>query len=263
MSREKSKGFKDFLERDGYLFVFTFVCGIALLSYFFANKYILSNSEKNVLGTSTLRGMWVNVGTGIECPEMGGLDVEGCIEDSYFEDFSQIEGETVYFDDDGRVVYSNDEIFVSGIFYVNRGLDNDVWKNVYIGDLNLKINSRQWVFEDVVWNRAESPLVDIIPTDTGYFIILYPSITLTSRSKQFWVFEYVLEDDIVKNLSFVDSDGDRAFIESTYVSVLEYEGDIYFKFERLDPSLMSNREVGLYRYDGDLELFRSFLLLRE
>lgn len=263
MSKKKSKALEDFLKRDGYLLVFTLISAITLVSYFLANKSFTTNLEREVLGSTALRGVWVDAGMGIECPEMRGLDVEGCIEDSYFEDFSQIESETVHFEDDGRIVYSNDEMFVSGIFDVSRSLDNDVWKDVYIGDLNLKINSRQWVFEDVVWNRAESPLVDVVPSDKGYFVIFYPSITLTSRTKQFWVYEYVLEDDIVRSLSFIDSDGDRAFIESSIFSILEYEGDLFFRFDRLDPSLMRNREVRLYRYDGDLELFRSFLLLRE
>lgn len=263
MSREKSKSFKSFLVRDGYLFVFTILCVLGLLSYFLASKEFSPELERTVLGTSALRGVWLTNSSGLECPEMAGLGVDGCIDDTYFEDFNEIDAQTVNFDNEGRVVYSNDEIFVSGIFDVERTLNNDVWTDVYMGDLNLKINSRQWVFEDVVWNKAESPILDIVPSDTGYYVIFYPSITLTSRSKQFWVFEYVSEDDIVRSLSFKGTDGERAFIETTYVSVLKYGDDIYFKFERLDPSLMSNREVNLYRFDGDLELFRSFLLLVE
>jgi hypothetical protein len=68
---------------------------------------------------------------------------------------------------------------------------------------------------------------------------------------------------MVRNLSFVDSEGDRAYIESSYVSVLQYGEDTFLRFDRLDPSLMGNVEVGLYEYSGGLELFRSFLLLKE
>jgi hypothetical protein len=264
MSRDRKKALKEFLQSDGYLLVFTAVCGLTLFSYFLANREFGQENQREVLGsTSALKGVWVNSGTGIECPEMRGLDVEGCITDSYFENFNEIEGESVNYDREGRVVYSNDEIFVSGIFEMESVLNNDVWKDVYLGNLNLKINSRQWVFEDVVWNKAEESVLDIIPTDTGYLVIFYPSITLTSRTKQFWVFEYSSDDDMVRNLSFVDSEGDRAYIESSYVSVLQYGEDTFLRFDRLDPSLMGNVEVGLYEYSGGLELFRSFLLLKE
>jgi hypothetical protein len=264
MSKKERSSFKEFLQQDGYLLIFTLVCGITLLSYFLANGAFSSNSsDTSVLGINSLRGVWVNGGDGIKCPEMRGLDVDGCITESYFREFKEVDYQNVSFNDEGRIVYSNDDFFVSGIFDIKDTLNNDVWRNVYIGDLNLKINSRQWVFESVVWNKAESPIFNIISIDTGYLLIFYPSITLTSNTRQFWVFEYVLEDDTVRNLSYVDFDVDRAFIESSNISVLEYEGDIYFRFDRLDPSLMGNREVRLYRFDGDLKLFRSFLLLAE
>lgn len=194
---------------------------------------------------------------------MRGLDVEGCITDSYFQDFNEIDSQSISYDRDGRVVFSNDEIFVSGIFERESVLNNDVWKDVYLGNLNLKINNRQWVFEDVVWNKGQEPVVDIMPSDKGYLVIFYPSITLTSRTKQFWVFEYISEDDIVKNLSFSDLEGDRAYIESSYASVLEYGEDTFLRFDRVDPSLMGNVEVALYELNGGLELFKSLLLLKE
>ncbi len=263
MSRDRKKAFREFLQSDGYILVFTVVCALTLCSYFLANKEFETEDQREVLGSSALRGVWVNSGTGIGCPEMKGLDVEGCITDSYFENFNEVEEESVNYDREGRVVYSNDEIFISGIFEMKSVLNNDVWKDVYLGNLNLKINSRQWVFEDVVWNKAEEPVLDIISTNNGYLVIFYPSITLTSRTKQFWVFEYISVDDIVKNLSFTDSEGDRAYIESSYVSVLQYGEDTFLRFDRLDPSLMGNVEVTLYEFNGGLELFRSFLLLKE
>jgi hypothetical protein len=263
MSKKKNKAFNEFLVQDGYLIVFTLVSAITLFSYFYSTKLFSVEEDRNVLGSTALRGVWVDVGTGIECPEMRGLDVDGCVTSPYFDQFDNVNVESVSFNSEGKITYTNEDLYISGIFYTKKTLNNDVWRDVYIGDINFKINNRQWVYEDVVWNKAQSPIVDIVTTDDGYIVIFYPSITLTSRTKHFWVFEYNVKDDLVRNLSFKDSDGDRSFLESSYVSVLNYEGDIFLRFDRVDPSLMGNKDVRLYRFNSDLELYRSVLLLEE
>jgi hypothetical protein len=266
MSREKENSFKNFLDQDGYLFVFTLVCAACLLSFFVASGYFeKENPDVQVLGTtsSSIKGVWFRGSDDKGCSEAESLEVDGCIESSYFSKFTQLNAELVSFDEDGRVLFSNDQLFISGIFDIREYVDSDLWEGVYVGDLNLKINSRQWVFENMVWSRDDSFLISIFKKDDGYFILLYPSVTLTNRSRNFWVFEYLEEGDTVEKLVFDFPDGRRAYIESTFGSVLEKDGDLFFMFERLDPSLGGNSEVDLFRFGSSLEFFKSFLLLKE
>ena len=267
MSREKENSFKNFLDQDGYLFVFTLVCAVCLLSFFVSSGYFQKeNPDVEVLGASStsIKGVWLSGGDNRDCPEADSLDVDGCIESSYINNkFTQLTPEVVSFDKDGRVLFSNDKLFISGIFDIKEYVDSDLWDGLYVGDLNLKINSKQWVFESVVWSRDDSSLISIFEKDDGYFILLYPSVTLTNRTRNFWVFEYLEEEDTVEKLFFDFSDGKRAYIESTFGSFLEKDDELYFMFERLDPSLGGNSEVDLFRFGSSLEFFKSFLLLKE
>jgi hypothetical protein len=265
MSREKENSFKNFLDQDGYLFVFTLVCAVCLLSFFVASGYFEGNEDSQVLGTSSsIKGVWFKGADDKECPEASSLDVDGCIRSEYFnKGFTELNPERVSFDSDGRVSFSNEELFISGIFDIKEYVDSDLWKGVYVGDLNLKINNKQWVFENVVWSREDSSLISIFKKDNGYFILFYPSVSLTNRSRNFWVFEYLEEGDTVEKLFFDFPDGKRAYIESTFGSILEKDSELFFKFERLDSSLGGNSEVDLFRFGSSLEFFKSFLLLKE
>ncbi len=266
MSSKKSDRLRDFLDRDGYLYVFTLVCVVCLLSFFVASGYFEgSGAESKVLGaSSSIRGVWFKGSDYRGCPEASSLTVDGCIESSYFNNrFTELSPELLSYDGNGRALFSNDQLFISGVFDIKEYVDSDLWEGVYVGDLNLKINNRQWVFERVVWSSDDSFLISVLKKEDGYFILLYPSVTLTNRSRNFWAFEYLEESDTVEKMTFDFPDGKRAYIESTFGSFLEKDGELFLKLERLDPSLEGNSEVELFRLGHNLEFFRSFLLLKE
>lgn len=254
MSRENKKELKDFLNRDGYLLVFTVVCALSLLSYFLANDSFQKGGESTqVLGTSTVRGVWVK-----------GPTKPTCAESSCLNDYRKLDSKEVALDEYGRVVFSNDRIFVSGIFDRKKMIDSDVWEDVHIGDLNLKINNRQWVFENIVSNREDiNSLISIVEVERGNLVVLHPSMTLSGLNKNFWVFEYLDGNDFVRPISFIEEGNRRAFVESTNISFLEKGNELFLKLERLDPALMGNTEIELYRYGDSLELVKSFILESE
>lgn len=263
MSKEKENRFENFLESEGYLLVFTLVCAITLLTYFIANRNFSPQGERVVLGTSVLRGVWFSDDETVDCPGLDIPEIDGCITDNYLEKFEVKNTNIFRLDDRGRFAFTDENFNMNASFNIKRKADEDIWEDVYIGDLNLKINKRNWVFEDVVWNRAGEPIFEIYTSDSGYTIIFYPSITLTGLSKQFWVFEYYLDSNTVECIYFIEGEDTRAFVEASDVSIVEYEGDTYFMFKRLDPSLMGNTEISFYRFDDGLRLYKRFLLLSE
>ena len=243
MSRKKESCFKVFLVEEGYILAFTLITVLSLFSYFWANDYFVKQSGRKVLGTSSVRGVWINGGNTDEVESVR----------SNFDEYERVPTQELYFDDQGRVLFSNNDLSISGIFTMKEFINDDVWKNLYIGDLNLKISNRQWVFESVVWDREHTESVmTLFKTDDRYLIVLHPSVTLTGREKRFWVFEYVTDDGIIKPISFLKSEEERVFIESSYVEILEKDGDIFIKFEREDPALLGEKEFELYRYDDNL-----------
>jgi hypothetical protein len=259
MSRKKKSEFQNFLEQKGYFFVFTLVSAVCLFSYFFVNSNFAKNNEKNVLGTSSIRGIWVR-GVDNGCPEARLIDAKGCISRSYFDDYEILSSEEIALDRDGRLVFSNDSLFVSGIFDVNEVIDDEVWDSLYVGDLNLRINNKQWVFQNVVWDKERSSsILSIVQIDSGYLVTFHPSVTLTGRTKQFWVFEYLAKEDRVDELYF-DMDGKRAFVEATFGSFISKNGGIFLRLDREDPVLLEGREVMLFEFDDSLRFIKNFVL---
>jgi hypothetical protein len=264
MSRKKENKFKSFLSSNGYYLVFTFICAFCLISYFVANDIFNQKQNTEVLGASVIPGVWVQGQRFEDCPEAEIVDASGCIRPSYFDDYKKFPVQKIFSDDQDRILFSNDVLFLSGIFTPQDFIDNEVWDNMYIGDLNLRINNKQWVFEDVVWSREEnSALVSLVEVDDGYLIVLHPSVTLSQRNKHFWVFKYDLDSDNVSQLYFMEGDNRKVFIDSSEVSFFEKEGDNFFVFERFDPSLFGSSEVTLYEFNSDLEYWRSFVLQKE
>jgi hypothetical protein len=260
MSRKGKRKISNFLVQYGYLFVFTLISAFALLSYFWANDYFIKSHSKEVLGSSSIRGLWVRADSDDSCSEASIINASGCIKDDYFSDYEVLNSQKISLDGTGKFVFSNDYLFMSGIFYMKEFINNDVWSNLQIGDLSLKINDRQWVFEDVVWSKEDiNSLMEIVRIDGNYLILLHPSVTLTGQNRQFWAFEYFMSSDTVSTV-FFDRDGKRSFVESTYGEILEKDSELYLKLERYDPSLMGSSEVVLYEFDKDFVFLNNFVL---
>jgi hypothetical protein len=263
MSRKDRNSFKNFLVRDGYLIIFSLICGVVLFSYFWANKSFESEDDYKVLGSSSIRGIWFKADSAKDCPGADLVNADACVDSTYFDDFESFPTNSIDFDDRGRVLYSNDHLFISGIFDMQEYVDDEIWNNLEIGSLTLKINDRQWVFEDVVLNKEDiNSLLEIVKTDSGYLIVLHPSVTLTGRGRHVWVFEYLSEEDSVKQLYFEES-GKKAFVEGTYTEIIKEEEGLILKIDWIDPALMGSREVNLYELTDVLLHKYTFVVLPE
>ena len=261
MSREKKKWFKNFLEQDGYLLVFTLICLVCLVSYFLANRFLLDSGQE-VLDTTSVKGVWVStVGSNI-CPEASLVNASGCIDESYFNEYTELNTQRVPIDDSGKVIFSNDDLFINGSFEITESIDSDMWDIGYIGDFTLKINERNWVFKDLVWKGGSREYVlGITKVDDGYLIPFFPSASLNTLQKQLWVLKYSSSTDSVEQVFFNDNHGSSVYVDATYVSVLENGDRIFLRVDLLDPSLVDSREVVLYEYvDNSLDFVKNFVL---
>ncbi|MCD4811571.1 hypothetical protein K8R14_03135 [bacterium] len=263
-SKPKKKDYGEFINQNGYLFVFTIICGLGLLSYFVCSRYfeeIFIKRELYVLESSAVKGVWID-NASIRCPNIEGLDVDRCVEYSYLDNFEILSTENILFDSNGRVLFSNDELFVSGIFDRRELLNQEIWPDVYIGDLNIKINHKQWVYEDVVLDmESKDPILSLFKTDDGYILLLSPSVSMVNRTKQFWVYKYVSKTEEISGMSFYKDGTPRVFFESGSVSFDAKGSDIFLLFERDDPALMGNIEVEIYRVGQNLSFEQRILLL--
>lgn len=265
MSPKEEKGnFKEFVNQNGYMFVFSLVCGFGLLSYILCSSYlqeIFRSRDAYVLNTSSVKGVWVS-DVGIKCPNIKNLEVDMCVEDSYFEDFNSREVLEIALDQKGRILFTNEEIFLSGFFDIKDFLNKDVWADIYLGDLNIKINEKQWVFKNIVWDKtSQDSLVSILETDTSYLLVISPSVSMVNRTKQFWIYEYNKKSETLSSRDFFNGATKRRFIESGEVSFALVEDEIYLLFERFDPALLGNSEIELYKWEGDLQYYKKVLLL--
>jgi hypothetical protein len=110
-----------------------------------------------------------------------------------------------------------------------------------------------------VWDKeSSSSILSIVQIDSGYLLVFHPSVTLTGRTKQFWVFEYVTEDDRVDRVYF-DMDCKRAFVEATLSSFISKDGGIFLRLDREDPVLLEGREVMLFEFDDSLRFMKNFV----
>ncbi|MDD3474500.1 MAG: hypothetical protein PHP08_01185 [Candidatus Dojkabacteria bacterium] len=261
MSRKKSRKVKNFLEQDGYLLVFTLICLLSLVTYFLANRYFLSNDQQ-VLDITSVKGVWVSTVGSNDCPEAELIDANGCIDNSYFDKYTELNTQRISIDDNGKVIFSNTDLFINGSFDTKEVVDSDVWDTVYIGDFTLKINERNWVFKDLVWKEGSNEYVlGITKVDNGYLISFFPSASLDTLQKQLWIFEYSDDTDSVSQLFFKKNGSSSVFIDSTYVSILEDEDDIFLRIDYLDPSLVDGREVILYEYvNNGLDFINNYVL---
>lgn len=261
MSRKMNGKVKSFLVQDGYLLVFTLICLICLIVYFFANKFLMDTGEE-VLDTTSVKGVWVSTVDSNTCPEAGLVNASGCIDESYFNEYTKLSTQRISLDDSGKIIFSNDDLFINGNFDITESVDSEVWDIVYIGDFSLKINERNWVFKDLVWKEGSSEYVlGVTKIDNGYLISFFPSASLNTLQRQLWVFEYSQSDDSVKQVFFKDSKGSTVFIDSTYVSVLERDSDYFLRVDLVDPSLVDSREVILYKYSSNsLDFVKNYIL---
>jgi hypothetical protein len=250
MSRKKFSKVKDFLEQDGYLLVFTLICLVSLATYFLASKYLVGDG-KEVLDTTSVKGVWVSVDNS-----------NGYIDQSYFNEYDEVNTQRLTMDDNGKIIFSNSDLFINGSFDTKEVLDTEMWDIAYIGDFTLKINERNWVFKDLVWKEGSSEYVlGVTKIDNGYLISFFPSVSLNILQKQLWVFEYSGSDDSVKQVFFKNSQGSTVFIDSTYLSVLKKDGDYFLRVDFVDPSLVGGREVLLYKYTSNsLDFLKSYIL---
>jgi hypothetical protein len=260
MSRKKESGIKNFLDLNGYLLVFTSVSIITLCSYFLASSNQKSDGELQVLGTSSVRGVWFNTGGYSKCNQAKEFDATDCITKSDLDKYLKVNKKEYSLDSEGNLMFSNDELFVNANFEKKRGVDSDVWNDLYIGNIDLKINDRSWVFENVVWGKEfDNSLVSIVNLEKSYLIIFHPSTSLTGLNRQFWVFEYRVEDDVLNTVSFVKDNEDRAFLESTDFSVYEDDDGLFFVFESLDPSYNGYSLLDFYSLNTDLQFEDRFV----
>jgi hypothetical protein len=110
-----------------------------------------------------------------------------------------------------------------------------------------------------VWDKERSSsILSIVQVDSGYLVTFHPSVTLTGHMKQFWLFEYVTEDDRVDRVYF-DMDGKRAFVEATFGSFISKDGGIFLRLDREDPVLLEGREVMLFEFDDSLRFLKNFV----
>ncbi|MCD4756276.1 hypothetical protein K8R20_01520 [bacterium] len=263
-SKPQRVTYKEFLNQNGYFLVFTLICGLGLLSYFFCNSHfekIFGEREIYVLDSSAVKGVWIS-NEGIGCPNIDNLDVERCVEDIYLDSFQALPTKDIQYDDNGRILFSNDELFISGVFDKREVLNQEIWPDVYIGDLNIKINHRQWVYEDVVFDmESDDPILSLLQTDDGYILLLSPSISMVNRTRQFWVYEYTSTTGDIKVMKIFEDSTPRVFLESSRASFREKNDHIYLLFERFDPALMGNIEVEIYMVGESLQFDQRILLL--
>ena len=261
MSRKKKKLIRDFLEQDGYLLVFTLICLLSLVAYFLANKYLVDNGGE-ILDTTSIKGVWVSTVGSNDCPEANLMNASGCIDYSYFKDYTELNTHRIAMDSNGRVVFANSDIFINGNFDINESIDSEMWDVGYVGDFTLKINERNWVFKDLVWKEGSNEYVlGVTGVDDGYLVSFFPSASLNTLLKQLWIFKYSESTDTVTQLFFYKDGGKGVFIDSTYVSFLEKGEKIFLRVDLLDPSLVDSREVVLYEYNEDsLDFVRDYIL---
>ena len=263
MSRKKQSGVKNFLDQEGYLLVFTFVSIITLGAYFLATSNQKSDGELKVLGTSSVRGVWFNSGGNRKCNQAKEYNATDCITKNDLDNYLKVNKGEYSLDSEGNLMFSNDVIFVNANFEKKRGVDSDVWNDLFIGNIDLKINDRSWVFENVVWGKDfDNSLVSIVNLENSYFVVFHPSASLTGLNRQFWVFEYKVEDDVLNTVSFVKDNEDRAFLESTDFSVYENDNGLFFVFESLDPSYNGYSLLDFYSLNTDLQFQDRFVFLK-
>ena len=260
-ARKRGSEVRGFLVQEGYLFAFAFVCLLCLLSYFVCNNYFTKYKSREVLGTSIVKGVWIKSSSGNECYGIGLVDANGCIDSTYFDKYEKLPIQQISLNEYSEIVFVNESFLVTGTFDVKEIIDDEVWDNLQIGSLSVKVNNRQWIFENVVWKEeSNDSLISLVKIDNRYLIIIHPAISLTGRDKQFLAFEYLIDKGSVRSVYFSDSDGKKAFVESTYVEVLEKDNDAFVKFEYENPALMGNKEILLYKYNNTLELVHTFIL---
>lgn len=263
MSRKKENRYNNFLDQNGYLLVFTLVSIITLGAYFFASSNQKSNAELQVLGTSSVRGVWFNPGGRRICKEAERFNATDCITKDDLGRYLKVSKKDYSLDSDGNLMFSNDVLFVNANFEKKRVVDSDVWDELYIGNIDLKINDRSWVFENVVWGKEfDNSLISLVDLGNTYLIVFYPSSSLTGLNRQFWVFEYSVEEDVLNTISFVKDNEDRAFLESTNLSIYEDDEGLFFVFESLDPSYGGNSLLDFYAFRTDFEFLDRFVLLK-
>jgi hypothetical protein len=166
-------------------------------------------------------------------------------------------------DSDGNLMFSNDVLFVNANFEKKRVVDSDVWDELYIGNIDLKINDRSWIFENVVWGKEfDNAIISLVDLGDTYLIFFHPSTSLTGLNRQFWVFEYRVEGDVLNTKSFVKENEDRAFLESTTFSVYEDDEGLFFVFESLDPSYDGNSLLDFYSFNTDFEFLDRFVFIK-
>jgi hypothetical protein len=265
MSKKKDNGdIKEFLQQNAYLFAFTFVCGLGLASYMIANEYfdqIFVNDHTYVLNSASVKGVWVSK-SGISCPNIPNLNVDSCVDSSYFDNYKTLNTTNSSFDDKGRLLFSTDTLFVSGMFEKREQLNKDIWPNVYIGDFNIKINGKQVVYQNVVWDtQSTDSILKVFKLDDGYIVVVSPWVSMVNRTKQFWVYRIYSNSDMVHTLKFVNDQSRRSLLESSEVSFNQKGENVYVFFSRQDPSLMGNSEVELYRLEDNLIYDQRVLLL--
>ncbi len=263
MSRKKDNELKNFLDQNGYLLVFTLVSIITLGAYFLASSNQKSDGELQVLGTSSVRGVWFNPGGRRKCKEAEDFDAADCLTTEDLDQYLKVSKKDYSLDSDGNLMFSNDVLFVNANFEKKRVVDSDVWDELYIGNIDLKINDRSWIFENVVWGKEfDNAIISLVDLGDTYLIFFHPSTSLTGLNRQFWVFEYRVEGDVLNTKSFVKENEDRAFLESTTFSVYEDDEGLFFVFESLDPSYDGNSLLDFYSFNTDFEFLDRFVFIK-
>ena len=237
------------------------ICLVCLVTYFLANRYLIGN-EQQVLDTTSVKGVWVSTVGSNTCPESSLVDTSGCIDESYFNEYRELDTYRISLDDSGKIIFSNDELFVNGSFEIKESIDSEIWDMGYIGDFTLKINERNWVFKDLVWKDGSNEnILGITELNDGYLISFSPSVSLNTLFKQLWMFKYSKSTDSVEQFFFTEGDSKNVFIDSTYVSVLEESDRLFIRVDLLNPSLVGSREVILYEYvDNGLDFVKNYIL---
>lgn len=255
MSKENKFDLKSFLVQEGYLIVFAFICLFVFGAYFYFDLALDSNKEVEIVDTSAVRGVWIQGGSSLECPKFDNFDYQNCVEGDFLERYREIEPIVIDIDSRGTIIFSNEDLLISGIFTKRSSLDSQS----YLGDLSIRINQRYFVYNDIVLNNYSTDFLKIYPKSDGYLIVFMPPVNMTGLVRRVWLFEYS-HDEELRKLSFNYEDSLKSFVEISDILLLKRDNKFYIMNKIMDPSLMGNIFLEIFTYDDRIEILDTLLL---
>lgn len=257
MSLEEKKSFKDFLIQEGYLIVFAVICLGILSSYMYFVNNVDSESSMEVLGTSSIQGVWLTgLPTKEGCPEYDDFNYDVCVDRDFLRRYQALESVLINMDSNGNILYSNEDILITGFFNKETSLD----QGGHLGNLTLRINDRYWVYRDVVFSDFTKDILRVYELSEGYLISFTPSLSTTGLSRQIWMFSLSPQGE-VNRLAFEVRGNIKSFLQGTDVDILKKGKDIYIGLKTMDPLLMGDLILDVFEYNKESIHFLNTVLV--